>query len=44
MCQITLSSLSIGYRVKGGDKVVARGVDVALRAGERFHPFPSATV
>ena len=34
MCQITLSSLSIGYRVKGGDKVVARGVDVALRAGE----------
>ncbi len=34
MCQITLSSLSIGYRVKGGDKVVARGVDVSLRAGE----------
>ena len=34
MCQIKLLSLSIGYRVKGGDKVVARGVDVSLRAGE----------
>ena len=31
---VSLSSLSIGYRVKGGVKTVASGIDVSLRGGE----------
>lgn len=34
MTSVTLSSLSIGYRVKGGVKTVAAGIDVSLRGGE----------
>ena len=31
---VSLSSLSIGYRVKGGVKTVASGIDISLRGGE----------
>ena len=31
---VSLSALSIGYRVKGGSKAIARGIDACLRAGE----------
>lgn len=34
MPTITLSSLSIGYRLKGGSKVVAGGIDASLHGGE----------
>ena len=34
MTSVTLSSLSIGYRVKGGVKTVAAGIDISLRGGE----------
>ena len=31
---VALSDLTIGYRSSGGDKVVARGLDMSLRSGE----------
>ena len=31
---VALSDLTIGYRASGGDKVVARGLDMSLRSGE----------
>lgn len=34
MPTVTLSSLSIGYRLRGGDKVVAAGINASLHAGE----------
>ena len=34
MPTVTLSSLSIGYRLHGGDKVVAAGINASLHAGE----------
>lgn len=34
MATITLSSLSIGYRLRGGDKVIAAGIDASLHEGE----------
>ena len=34
MPTVTLSSRSIGYRLRGGDKVVAAGINASLHAGE----------
>ena len=38
MPTVTLSSLSIGYRLRGGDKVVAAGINASLHAGELTCP------
>ena len=34
MDSISLTGLSIGYRIKGGEKIVADGIDVSLHGGE----------
>ena len=34
MTSVSLSSLSIGYRVKDGFRTVVSGIDVSLRDGE----------
>ena len=34
MESISLTGLSIGYHIKGGNKIVADGIDVSLRGGE----------
>ena len=34
MDSISLTGLSIGYRIKGGEKIVADGIDVSLHSGE----------